>query len=372
MRTAVIGPFPPYRGGIAQFSHRLYGAMVSSFPGNLYDPVSFSRLYPAPLFPGTSQRETGASRSADGCRAEEMIDSLSPMSWRKTRRTLKERSYDGFIVQWWHPFFSPSLSMSLPGSVRTAAVCHNVIPHEGFPGGRLLSSAFLRRADLLVVHSESDEEHACALVGSERVLRLFHPVYDQYGSFSIGREASRERFGYSEDDRVVLFFGLIREYKGLEDLIAAMSALPPDVKLLIAGECYMDSDSLQRAIAVPELAGRVIWDRRFIPDQEVAPFFDAADIVALPYRSATQSGVAQIAVSFGKPLVLTDTGGLSELVDAGSTGFLAASGSPSSIRNAIVSCIQLSEDPDTSNRVRKRSLRFSWENYASSLTEALG
>jgi D-inositol-3-phosphate glycosyltransferase len=147
--------------------------------------------------------------------------------------------------------------------------------------------------------------------------------------------------------------------------------LSAEVKLLIAGESYMDRDHILSSIDAAGLSGRVRWDDRFIPDSEVSNYFEAADVVALPYRSATQSGVAQIALSFGKPLVLTDTGGLGELINEGSTGFLAPAGSPDGIAAAIASCLMLSLDPLSSERVLQKSLEFSWDEYASSLMKAL-
>jgi len=372
MKTAVIGPFPPFRGGIAQFSRRLLETLISVFPCDEHVPVSYRRLYPGFLFPGTSQKdpEGGGSLTTEPV-PEKLLDSMLPWIWPGTRRILSRRAFDRMIVQWWHPFFAPCLSMSLPRGVRSAAVCHNVMPHEGFPMGRKLASSFLRRMDLLVVHSAADAEEAERIAGPDRVLRLYHPLYDQYLPYSRGRGASRERLGYSEEDMVVLFFGLVRPYKGLEDLIAAAAMLSTEVKLLIAGESYMDRDHILSSIDAAGLSGRVRWDDRFIPDSEVSNYFEAADVVALPYRSATQSGVAQIALSFGKPLVLTDTGGLGELINEGSTGFLAPAGSPDGIAAAIASCLRLSLDPRSRERVLQKSLEFSWEEYASSLMKAL-
>jgi glycosyltransferase involved in cell wall biosynthesis len=373
MKTAVVGPFPPYRGGIAQFSGRLLETLRGAFPSDMTGAVSYRRLYPGFLFPGTSQKDPAGWRGEGVAEPapEELLDSLDPFAWPRTRRILTERAYDRMIVQWWHPFFAPCLSRSLPGGVPTAAVCHNVRPHEGFPMGRRLASSFLRRVDLLVVHSASDAEEAERISGRDRVLRLYHPLYDQYLPYSHGRSASRSLLGYSAEDMVVLFFGLVRPYKGLDDLITAMAMLPAEVKLLVAGESYMDRGPMLRSIEAAGLSGRVRWDDRFVQDREVALYFETADIVALPYRTATQSGVAQIALSFGKPLVLADTGGLGELVDEGSTGCLTPPGCPESLAGAIVSCLRLSLDPDIRERILRKSLQFSWEGYASSLMKAL-
>lgn len=374
MRTAVIGPFPPYRGGIAQFSGKLLSALRDRSPGDVTCAVSYSRLYPSLLFPGRSQFEPGAADTSGGDGADRLIDSASPFRWAGTKRKLEECAFDRMIIQWWHPFFAPSLLRSLPGGtgIRRAAVCHNVFPHEPFPFGRALSRSLLSRMDLLVVHSESDMELAESISTDVPVLRLYHPLYDQYLDASVVRAEVRRAFGYTDSDKVVLFFGLIRPYKGLSDLISACSLLPPDVKLLIAGESYMDKGEIKREIDTAGLGNRVMWRDSFIPDSEVASFFEAADVVALPYRSATQSGVAQIALSFSRPLVLTRTGGLADLVDEGTTGALAEPGDVSDIARAVMEALELSDNDSTRGAVHAKSLEFGWDVYADSLMEALG
>lgn len=367
MRLIAAGPFPPHRGGISQFGMRLADvleARVRVFR------VGFARLYPGALFPGASQFDPpgGASVSAIA-----MMDSCSPPSWWSTRRRLSLLGADAAVVQWWHPFFAPVLNWSLPpeGMVRRIAVCHNIYPHEGFPMGRAAAKWFLRRAEALVVHSASDEASARALLPHTRVLRLFHPIYDQYLAYDRGRESARSGLGYGERERVILFFGLVRPYKGVEDLVEAFRDMPGDCRLLLAGECYSGADDLRRAIASSGAASRVRWDERFVPDSEVWAYFRAADLVVLPYRSATQSGVAQIALSFGRPMVLTRTGGLPELLDEGRTGFLAEPGSPESLAVAMRRALDLPGGTEMEGRVAEVASRFGWDRYADSLLELI-
>jgi len=372
MRTAVIGPFPPYRGGIAQFSSRLLSALREASPEDELSAISYRRLYPSFLFPGRSQFEPGYSSGSTDTNPEQLIDSSVPIRWPRTRKLLKLRQLDRMIVQWWHPFFAPCLLHSLPEGPRLkrAAVCHNVFPHESFPMGRHLSRRFLSRMDLLVVHSDSDLEQANSVSPDIPVLRLYHPIYDQYLDDSVERSASRDELGFSDTDRVVLFFGLIRPYKGLTDLMDAVSLLPADVKLLIAGECYSDREEISSRLASADLEKRVVWIDRFVPDADIAKVFSASDVVALPYRSATQSGVAQIALSFGKPLVLTRTGGLPDLLNDGVTGMLADPCDPGSISKALRGALALSVMDSTRGAVIEKSREFSWERYADRLMEA--
>jgi glycosyltransferase involved in cell wall biosynthesis len=369
MKIGVSGPFPPYRGGIAQFSHRLFSTMVSCFPESEFIPFSYSRLYPSILFPGTSQMEPGMRQDTPS--SEGAIDSCNPLAWITTRDYLDGMDLDRMVIQWWHPFFAPSLMASIPARIPSAAVCHNVIPHETFPMAGTLARRFLSRMKVAVVHSESDMAEARKLDMDNRLIRLYHPIYDQYRNPAIDRQTARTRLGYSDRTRLVLFFGLIRSYKGVQDLVRAMGTLPEDVHLLIVGECYSDRHEILEAVSSLDLSSRIRWIDRFVPDDEVAIYFEAADVVALPYRHATQSGVAQIALSFGRILVLTDTGGLSELVDAGSTGYLAQPWSPASLAESITAAFELMLDPGTGSRIRMKASSFSWERYARELMKAL-
>lgn len=369
MKTGVVGPFPPYRGGIAQFSMKLLETLSSCFPHEVFVPLSYRRLYPSLLFPGTSQYEPGSAGRA--AFRDALIDSCSPLAWIRARQHIENAGFDRLIVQWWHPFFAPSLTASIPGSIPAAAVCHNVIPHESFPMAGRLAKMFLSGMSLLVTHSESDTREAEALEPDSRLLRLYHPVYDQYVDPGVTREKAREKLGYSEYVRLVLFFGLVRSYKGVQDLVRAMKLLPDDVLLLIVGESYSERSEIVNAISSLGLSDRIRWIDRFVPDREVPLYFSSADVVVLPYRHATQSGVAQIALSFGSILVLTDTGGLSELVDPGSTGFLARPWCPADLAESIRSALELRKDPETSGRILRKADSFSWENYARRLMETL-
>ncbi len=366
-----IGPFPPYRGGIAQFSLRLHRALSASPLGPRLLPVTYRRLYPGVLFPGTSQRERGEGTDIG---ALPLIDSLLPWQWASTRRRLRRQAPDWFIVQWWHPFFAPALLASIPRGARCAAVCHNVMPHESFPLGRALARRFLGRMDLAVVHGAPSAEELGRLGGGPEVLRLFHPLYDQYLREGLDRDAARRRLGldrFGPDARVVLFFGLVRPYKGVEDLLEAFPGMPDDTVLVVAGETYGDRRPLEEAAAAPETGGRLVWRDGFVPDDEVPLLFEAADVVCLPYRDATQSGVAQIALAFGRPLVLTRTGGLPELLEEGVTGTLAEPGDPASLRSALVAALRLSRTEGITLRIRRFAGRFSWSVYAGRLLEAM-
>ncbi len=369
MKIAVVGPFPPYRGGIAQFTSRLHDTLTERYPEHTFIPVSFNRLYPSFLFPGTSQMEPLEGQSSS--EAVKLLDSCNPMRWISARRFFRKHSFDWIITQWWHPFFAPALLNSIPGDIRTAAICHNVLPHEDFPLSRRFTYRLINRMDLLVTHSASDLDEIESIIGGSDTLKLYLPLYNQYLNNDMDRNSARQELGYSANAQIVLFFGLIRPYKGLLDLIEAMKLLPRRISLLIVGECYSDKPEILKTIKSEELSGRVRWIDEFVPDNQVAKYFLASDVVTLPYRHATQSAVAQIALSFGRVLVLTDTGGLSELVDVGNTGFLAETDSSTSIAESILAGFELLSDPDLPERINKKASEFSWTLYAQRLMRRL-
>lgn len=358
---------PPYRGGISAFSSKLAGQLSAA--GCEVGGYSFSRLYPGPLFPGRTQYLPESEPSVPTRRC---IDSVWPWSWLRTSRSIRRFAPDFAVVAWWHPFFAPSLLGSLPRRLRAVFICHNVLPHDSFPGSRIIARRMLGRADVAAVHSAEDEATARGLRPGGRILRLFHPLYDQYlDSAPAGRSEARRMLGIEDSQRVVLFFGLVRPYKGLQNLIEAMAALEDDTHLLVVGEPYGDPEPYHRALSRPELSGRASWIDRFVPDEEVGLYFRAADVVALPYSEATQSGVGQIALAFEKVLAVTEVGGLPELVEPGVTGTVARPRSPKSLASALRRGLELAASPNTGEAVAAKAAEFGWGAYVSRLLEAV-
>lgn len=363
MRICLLGPFPPFRGGIAQFNTRLAAALEEE--GHSVERAGFRTLYPGVLFPGRTQLEPpGSGQHPAVIRA---LRPTAPLSWPGTRRMLSSLGCRACIVQWWHPFFAPCLMSCMPRGIPSAAVCHNLSPHEGFPLAGTLTARFLGRVNTMVVHSGEDQARAEALGG--KALRLFHPVYDQYLAGAPSRDEARKSLGIHEDMVVLLFFGLVREYKGLDVLIEAMDLLPQDHVLLAAGENYGSEPTL--VARASSLGDRFIRHDLFVPDSGVARYFMAADMVVLPYRSATQSGVAQIALAFRKPVVVTDVGGLAETVEPGVTGEISPAADREDLARAVLRCGGLLDDPRLEERIEAFSRRFSWRSYAERVVKAL-
>lgn len=352
MKIALLSPLPPFRGGISQFGSRLLETLSST--GNEVIGVNYSKLYPDLLFPGRTQLEDRGTEPAG------LLHGYNPLKWARASGQLKEMNPDVVISQWWHPFFAFCLNASIPRGARTAAVCHNIVPHEAFPFSGALAQSFLKKQDLLVVHSADAEKQGKGL--GANVLRLFHPVYDQYTGTGLPRDEARKLLGLQEHHIALLFFGLVREYKGLDILMEACEMLPDNFRIIAAGENYTRHSYSSE---------RMLWRNEFIPGNEVGTWFNASDMVVLPYRTASQSGIAQIAMAFEKPIVATPVGGLPETVDQGITGFISRNTSPGAVAEAILKCASLAGAGGTASAVRKKAGSFSWETYASKLIGAV-
>ncbi len=352
MKIALISPLPPYRGGIAQFGRMLAAALEKQ--SCAVAEINYSHLYPGFLFPGKTQFEEGFSR------AEGLIHSYQPFSWSKARQAITSMKPDLVVSQWWHPFFAPCLTAVTPANTKSVAICHNITPHESFPLAGILSRRFYNKQNFLVVHSRMAEEQAHKT--GRKVLRLFHPIYDQYLNTGLPREEARKKLNLKPGEKALLFFGLVREYKGLDILIEACSLLPENYRIIAAGENYT-SRSFN--------SSRLLWENSFVPDSEVGTWFNAADMVVLPYRRATQSGIAQIALSFRKPMVVTDEGGLPETVTDGVTGVVAENITPRSVAGAILKCSSLTDNENTEERIAVKASEFSWNSYVKKILEAV-
>lgn len=326
MKIVILGPAWPYRGGIAAFGERL--AREYQRQGHEVELVTFTLQYPGFLFPGKTQYSTDPA--PEGMSIRRLMSSVNPFSWLRTGRHIRRQQPDLVISAYWLPFMAPCLGTVLRVAkgkgTRRVAILHNLIPHEHRPGDRLFSRYFVGSNDAFVTLSRSVLDDIDHFDPRKRKPRTYspHPLYDHYGTTLDRAEACR-LLGLEENHRYVLFFGFIREYKGLDLLLDAMSdprLRELDVKLLVAGEFYGDPKPYHEQIARLGIGERVVLKTDFIPDSEVNRCFSVADVVAQPYRSATQSGVSQIAYHFEKPMVVTNVGGLPEIVPDGKAGFV--------------------------------------------------
>ncbi len=363
LSLVVVGPSYPYRGGIAHFTDRLVTGLRGR--GHRVDVVTFKRQYPSLLFPGESQFEPGSETAPTD--ASRLIDTLNPLTWIRTARRIARLKPDAVLFGYWMPFMAPAFGV-MARLVRRAGIpvlvlAHNVLPHERHRGDLWLNRFFLKAGGGFVVMSDTVRRDLTRVGVQGPVERVAHPVYDTFGP-AMDRDGARRRLDLPPDARVLLFFGLIRKYKGLHVLLHAMPAILarlPDVHLVVAGEFYDDAEAYRDQIQSLEIGSRVHIHAGYVPNEEVAVFFSAADLVVQPYLSATQSGVAQIAFHYDRPVVVTDVGGLGESVPDGRAGFVTPPNDPDALAAAILQFFENDLAAPFTAGVQEEKKKFSWD-----------
>lgn len=325
-KAIFIGPAYPYRGGIAAFNEN----MASVFQNNGWECMmfTFTQQYPNFLFPGKNQLST--EDSPPNLTIKRGIYSTNPLNWIKITKEIVALQPDLLITQYWMPFMAPAFGTILRGvkkslsNVFNVTIVHNFKAHESLIGEKQLGRYIGNRTDLMVSLSEKVASDIEVNVPQVPVSTLFHPIYDHYGT-QIKKEVAREELGLDPDVKYLLFFGLIREYKGLDILINALTLVQSntDYKLIIAGEFYENENKYSKLIEECKLEDKVIIRNEYISNEEVPRYFCASDLVVLPYRRATQSGVVPIAIHFDRPVIVTNVGGLSKTIRDHQIGLIA-------------------------------------------------
>lgn len=359
--TGIIGPYPPFRGGIAQFTSRFHRALHEA--GHHAVGLSFKRQYPSILFPGKSQLHTSSTPEFE---SDRLIDSIGPWTWRRAANRLIEAGVDRAVVMHWMPFFAPaygSIAARLQRvGISCSAIVHNALPHEKQPFAGPLTRRFMRHCDHIVALSETVRRDLVAMGVDANIDVRPHPTYDQFGA-PVDKAAARDELGLDPDETVLLFFGLVRPYKGIDTLFDAMSRSTSRPRLVVAGEWYQDRGKAEAWLHERGLTDQVRLDDGYIEDERVALYFSAADAVVQPYRSATQSGVVQTAFHFGRPVIVTGVGGLPEVVRHERDALLVPPEDP----DALATAIDRLADPTFLAALSQGALearnRFSWEHF---------
>lgn len=324
-KIIIVGPAYPYRGGNSLFVSHLYDLLKEEFSVTIYN---YKLLYPSFLFPGTTQYDK-SNQTIKKAPSKRIVNSVNPFNWIVTAKKIHNEKADLILFDWWHPFFGPchfTISYFLRNRYkgRIVFITENFISHEGNFVDKFLTRLGLQNADVFLTLSEKVAGELASLKGNRKVLKSELPVYDCY-SLKNELKNTKKEFGYSNDDKVLLFFGYIRRYKGLDVLIDAMKILVEgdnNYKLLIVGESYEDINIYRTQIQSLSLDSNITLINSFVPNEEVEKYYSACDLVVLPYREATQSGILNIAYGFNKPVVVTDVGGLKEFVEEGKTGYM--------------------------------------------------
>ncbi len=367
-RFCIIGPTYPYRGGISHYNTCLIRALAAA--GDVR-AINFKRLYPGFLFPGTTQLDE--SERPLTAASERIIDSINPFTWIAAGVRAARGTPDLTLVQWWHPFFAPAVfavcaALKLARRGKIVFICHNVLPHERSLVDRCLAALAFSAADGFLVQSREDRDTLLRMRRNAHVVVHPHPIYDFFGTGSLAREAARGRIGEPAGP-LLLFFGYVRGYKGLMHLIEAMPLVRRRVpaRLLVVGEFYDDPAPYTALVERLGLGDAVRFENRYVGNEEVEGFFAASDLVVLPYVSATQSGIVQIAIASDRPVVVTDVGGLPEAVAPEKTGFVVPPRDPAALAGAIVRFFEEGWAARMAPSFAAERARFSW----SAMVEAI-
>ena len=375
-----MGPAHPLRGGLATFNQRLAKEFIQN--GHYCSIYSFSLQYPSFIFPGTTQYTT--EPAPKGITIHTVINSINPFNWIKIGNRLKKENPDIIVVRFWLPLMGPALGTILRRvrknkHTKIDCIADNIIPHEKRFGDKPFTKYFLKACDAFITMSEKVLSDLRIFEEEKPAQLVQHPLYDNFGEI-ISKEEARKELGIGNKELVILFFGFIRKYKGLDLLLEAMKILKeiwpiknsqlPIPKLLIAGEFYEDAKQYHELIDKLGIKDQLILKTDFIPDSEVKYYLCAADAVIQPYRNATQSGVTPLAYHFEKPMVVTNVGGLPSLVPDGKVGIVTEP-NPQAIAEGIVKFYQLGEDYFIPN-LRSEKEKYSWANLSEAVQKLAG
>ncbi|HEX7903838.1 MAG TPA: glycosyltransferase [Chitinophagaceae bacterium] len=367
-KIIIIGPAHPLRGGLATFNQRL--AKEFNDQGNQCSIYSFSLQYPGFIFPGTTQYTS--EPAPENLVIHTVINSINPFNWITVGNRLKKEKPDIIVVRFWLPLMGPALGTILRRvkknkHTRVICIADNVIPHEKRPGDKAFTRYFLKSCDAFITMSEKVMNDLRLFEKTKLAQLISHPLYDNFGPLLSKKEA-RQHLGLSPDDKIILFFGFIRKYKGLDLLLEAMTderIRKAGIKLMVAGEFYEDAKQYHEQIEKLGIKNQLLLKTDFIPDSEVKYYLCAADAVIQPYRNATQSGVTPLAYHFEKPMVVTNVGGLPALVPDKKAG-LVVEPQPPAIAEGILNFYQLGEDYFIPH-LRNEKQNYSWANLVNAI-----
>jgi glycosyltransferase involved in cell wall biosynthesis len=363
----ILGPAHPLRGGIAAFNERLAQELLEM--GHQVTLYSFSLQYPSLLFPGKSQYTSAPSPEDLDIRTK--VNAINPLNWLKVGREIKHLKPDLIITRFWLPFMAPSLGTILRRvrknkHTRVVCIADNVVPHENRPGDKAFTSYMLHSCDAFIVMSGTVLDDLKKRT-SKPVERVAHPLYDHFGE-KVDKAAARAALKLPADGKLLLFFGFIRRYKGLDLLLEAMGdprVRELQIRLLVAGEFYENETPYQQLIQKYGLQDALLLHTHFISDEQVHYYFSAADAVVLPYRAATQSGIAPMAYHFERPMLATRVGGLPETIPDGKAGLLCEPDG-ASLAGAILEFYRLGESYFTPSLLREKQ-KYSWRTMATTI-----
>lgn len=368
MKILFVAPAYPLRGGIAQFTALLFNRIKER--GHSAKIISFKRQYPKIFFPGKTQLESGPPTIP--VESEPIIDSLNPFSWIKAAFRIRKYKPNMLIFMFWMPFFAPCYGsicwlIKLFNNIKILYICHNIIPHEKKLGDIALTRYAFKKADYFIVQSDVVKQDLLKIIPEANYKKIPHPLYDIFGEACDKNKAKKEIGLY--DKRIILFFGYVRAYKGLDLILKAMPEILKsiNVKLAVVGEFYEQEENYRKLLKELNIEKNVFIHSNFIANEKVNLYFSASDVVVLPYKSATQSGIVPLAYHLNKPCIVTDVGGLAEVVVHNKTGFVVKSQDPKELANAVIRFYLENKEEEFSKNINDEKKIYSWENLISAI-----
>lgn len=375
-KIVVIGPCYPYRGGIATFVAHLCNKLAPHFDVHL---INYSLLYPSFLFPGKTQYDE-SENLIFSFPNERIVNSINPISWFRTAQRIRQLNPDLIIIDWWNPFFSFAVKgitafLGKTFKQRIFLIAENVVSHEGRKADALLTRNALNAAHAYLALSDKVAAELMPYTGSKKIFKSHLPIYSDFDTEQQATDQeARSKLGYAPEDYVLLFFGYIRKYKGLDIALQAMPAIKkaiPSARLLIVGESYDDIAEYTSLIDQLGLAQEVQLISEYVPNEAVAQYFQASDCVLLPYRTATQSGILNIAYGFTKPVVATNVGGFAEFIRNGETGILVEGTEPDTFARGVAEWYRIRHTTAYADAIRAMVAQNSFDNIADIIRAAI-
>ncbi|MBQ3895825.1 MAG: glycosyltransferase family 4 protein [Paludibacteraceae bacterium] len=373
MKILIVGPAWPYRGGIADFDERIAREYIKK--GDEVEIFTFTLQYPSFLFPGKTQYSPDPR--PEDLDIKRKVNSINPFNWIKVGRELKKKNADLLIIKFWLPLMAPCFGtiariVKGNGKTKVVSILDNIIPHEHRPGDKILSKYFVSSIDAFIAMSKSVYDDLKSLNDKKPCLLSPHPIYDNFGT-AVSREEAVGSLGLDPSAKYMLFFGFIRDYKGLDILLKAIAderIKNSDIKLIVAGEFYNNSETYFELEKQLGLEGKIIWRTDFIADEQVKNYFCASDIIVQPYKTATQSGVTQIAYHFEKPMLVTNVGGLPEIVPNGKVGY-SVEPEAKVIADAINDFYSNGRYAEFVENIKEEKKKYSWDRMLENVDKAM-
>lgn len=366
MKITILGSAHPLRGGLAAYNERL--AREFMYEKDEVTIETFSLQYPEFLFPGTTQYSS-LPKPAD-LTIHVTVNSINPFNWIKTGLKIKRQRPDILVVKFWLPFMAPCLGticriIRRNQHTRIISILDNIIPHERRIGDTFFTKYFVNSVDAFIAMSDSVYNDLSVFDQTKPRLLNPHPLFDNYGE-AVDKISAIQKLNLDTSKKYLLFFGLIRDYKGLDIVLKAMATEQlrnSDIQLIVAGEYYSNREEYEQLIRELAIKDKVELHTRFIPDDEVYLYFCAADMVVQPYKHATQSGVTQICYHFNKPMLVTNVGGLPEIVPDNKVGFVVAP-DEQSVANAILRFYNEEKEQEFVQNIQEEKKKYSWKVMA--------